>query len=287
MRKEKYIKSLGIFKYKKRDVLASELVVETFVVNYDMMNNTKLWHLNNDVNDGYYKHLYPVTEKQYDKLTELQSASSVPLKEEEIMQVINAVEYKHDGWNPARYRRGLCGVGYSGMDLGTGGYFEISYIKWKNMMQRCYDKKVHKYKPEYADKTICEEWQNYANFKIWFDEHYIPSDSQIDLDKDLLIQGNKVYSPETCVLLAHYINAIFEYNAIDQVHKNEDGMFVIGKGKCKSKKKVYATYEEAYERVCEKKEHRIEKAVEKNLTKVPMCAYEAMLRWDVRATMCG
>ena len=29
------------------------------------------------------------------------------------MQVINAVEYKQDGWNPAHYKRGMCGIGYS------------------------------------------------------------------------------------------------------------------------------------------------------------------------------
>lgn len=69
-------------------------MVGTFIVNYDMMNNTRIWHLNNDVTDGYYKHLYPVTEKQYEKLTELQEESAAPLSEEVIMDVINSVEYK-------------------------------------------------------------------------------------------------------------------------------------------------------------------------------------------------
>ena len=80
-------------------------MVETFIVNYDMKNNTRIWHLNNDVTDGYYKHLYPVTEKQYEKLTELQEESAAPLSEEVIMDVINSVEYKQDGWNPYKYRR--------------------------------------------------------------------------------------------------------------------------------------------------------------------------------------
>ena len=262
LKKERYIKYTQTYDYKKVKVTGSSLVVGTFIVNYDMMNNTRIWHLNNDVTDGYYKHLYPVTEKQYEKLTELQEESAAPLSEEVIMDVINSVEYKQDGWNPYKYRRSMCGIGYHGCNDADSE--SISFKKWKNMMQRCYDKNVHKkYKPEYKDKTICEEWLNYANFRIWFDEHYVPGKWQIDLDKDLLVQGNKEYSPETCVFLEHYQNTMFEHNAKDMIYENEDGTFFIGKGR----KKTYATYEEAEERT------------------IQMCAHEAMLKWDVRAAV--
>lgn len=226
------------------------------------------------------KHLYPVTEKQYEKLTELQEESAAPLSEEVIMDVINSVEYKQDGWNPYKYRRSMCGIGYHGCNDADSE--SISFKKWKNMMQRCYDKNVHKkYKPEYKDKTICEEWLNYANFRIWFDEHYVPGKWQIDLDKDLLVQGNKEYSPETCVFLEHYQNTMFEHNAKDMIYENEDGTFFIGKGR----KKTYATYEEAVDIICGRNKKRIENEIEKSLGKIPMCAHEAMLKWDVRAAV--
>lgn len=150
------------------------------------------------------------------------------------------------------------------------------------MSERCYDKNVHKkYKPEYKDKTICEEWLNYANFRIWFDEHYVPGKWQIDLDKDLLVQGNKEYSPETCVFLEHYQNTMFEHNAKDMIYENEDGTFFIGKGR----KKTYATYEEAVDIICGRNKKRIENEIEKSLGKIPMCVHEAMLKWDVRAAV--
>jgi hypothetical protein len=38
---------------------------------------------------------------------------------------------------------------------------------------------------------------------MWFDEHYI---ERYDLDKDILIRGNKVYSPETCCFVPHKLN---------------------------------------------------------------------------------
>ena len=285
LRKEKYLKTSQTYAYKKKKVMASSLVIETFVVNYDMTNNIRIWHLKNDTKDLYYKHLYPVTENQYERLTQLQEKSEEPLTEDVIMDVINAIEYKQDDWNPWDYHRGLCGIGYSGMKMNTEMRHSVSYYRWKNMVQRCYDKKVHKkYKPEYKDKSVCEEWLNYSNFKIWFDEHFVPSkNNQIDLDKDLLVQGNKVYSPETCVFLLHYQNTMFERSAKDKIYENEDGTFVIGNGK----KKTYATLKEAEDIVCERNQNHIESVAEKCKGSIPMCAYEAMLNWDVRLAMCG
>lgn len=257
-----------------------------FGVGYDIAKKLKdnadaytyAWHQLNNENDLYYKNLYPVTEKQYNRLTELQEESVFPLSEDLIMQVINAVEYKQDGWNPAHYKRGMCGIGYNGMAVGKGIY-EKSYIKWKDMMQRCHDKEVHKkYKPEYADKCVCEEWQNYANFKLWYDEHHVFG-NRIDLDKDILKPGNKEYSPETCVLIEHYINTIFERHAQDNIYENEDGKYFVGS----NRKKVYETYDEVFEFACNKKKERIEKVAEKNLGRIPKCAYDAMLRYDVEA----
>lgn len=278
LEKERYIKHTKTFKYVKHRVSAEELAVETFIVNYDKTNNTRIWHQLNNENDLYYKNLYPVTEKQYNRLAELQEESVFPLSEDLIMQVINAVEYKQDGWNPAHYKRGMCRIGYSGMAVGKGIY-EKSYIKWKDMMQRCHDKEVHKkYKPEYADKCVCEEWQNYANFKLWYDEHHVFG-NRIDLDKDILKPGNKEYSPETCVLIEHYINTIFERHAQDNIYENEDGKYFVGS----NRKKVYETYDEVFEFACNKKKERIEKVAEKNLGRIPKCAYDAMLRYDVEA----
>lgn len=283
LRKERYIKYTQTYAYKKVKVIGASLVVENFIVNYDMANNNRIWHLNNDTSDGYYKHLYPVTENQYERLTELQEQSSEPLSEDVIMDVINAVEYKQDNWNPWNYHRGLCGVGYSGCD--DADYTSNSYYKWKNMVQRCYDKKVHKkYKPEYKDKSVCEEWLNYSNFRSWFDEHYVPcKNNQIDLDKDLLVQGNKIYSPETCVFLVHYQNLMFEGKRGNCVYVNKDGTFSVD-GK---KNNSYKTYEEALEFVIVRQIEKIESVAEKCKGTIPMCAYEAMMNWDVRLAMCG
>ena len=71
LEKEKYVKPTKIFKYVKHRVSAEELAVETFIVNYDKTNNTRIWHQLNNENDLYYKNLYPVTEKQYDHIHQM------------------------------------------------------------------------------------------------------------------------------------------------------------------------------------------------------------------------
>ena len=58
-----YFKSKKEWGYRRQKVSASELVIQTFIVNHDMKNNTKCWHTDNNKRDNYYKHLYPVTDK--------------------------------------------------------------------------------------------------------------------------------------------------------------------------------------------------------------------------------
>ncbi len=274
--KEEYIKSLRIFKYRKRKVKASELVIDTFIVNYDKTNNTKVWHLNGDVSDNYYKNLFPVTEKQYEAIQELQDRTC-SVTEEEIMQIVNAVEYKPDNWNPWFWRRTVCGVGYYGMLMNAKEYSSTVYVTWQNMIQRCYSKKLQKkYKPQYRDKSVCEEWHNYANFKLWYEEH-ITEGCQIDLDKDLLKQGNKIYSPETCVFIEHYINTTFEGKHGDCVVQNKDGKYIY----TKKKNVVFDTEEDAVQEYYKDQQKLINNMAEKHKGKIPNCAYEAMLRWNV------
>lgn len=86
-----------------------------------------------------------------------------------------------------------------------------SYNTWKNMLERCYDDKLLKKYPTYTDCTVCEEWLYFSNFKKWFDEHYRwdldEKGLRPCLDKDLLVKGNKIYSPDTCIFLPNSVNS--------------------------------------------------------------------------------
>lgn len=82
---------------------------------------------------------------------------------------------------------------------------KFEYNKWRWMILRCYDENELKKEPSYIGCKVCEEWLNFQNFARWiYDNKYECDD--LELDKDLLIKGNKIYSPNTCCLLPHEIN---------------------------------------------------------------------------------
>lgn len=278
--KNVYFKTKKEWGYKKVKVSASDLVIQTFIVNYDMQNNTKVWHTDNNMKDNYYKHLYPVTELQYEAIKKVYDDTGVAA-EEQIMSIVNSAEYKYNGWNPKCFKRTYEGKGY----IGTNDVDCKSpeYLRWTNMIQRCYNKNVHKYKPYYKDKKVCEEWLNFANFRIWYREHIIEG-AKVDLDKDILCQGNKVYSPETCVFVEHYINTVFEdRSAKRRIVQNKEKryevyMIVLNKNILFG---TFDTKEEAEKGYITGKKDYILKLADSCKGKVQDCLYNAMVNWNV------
>jgi len=80
-----------------------------------------------------------------------------------------------------------------------------SYKCWVRVLERCYDPKYKKKNPSYNDVAICDEWIKFSNFKEWFDKNYVDG---YEIDKDILVQGNKVYSPDTCCFVPRRINTL-------------------------------------------------------------------------------
>ena len=87
------------------------------------------------------------------------------------------------------------------------------YQKWQNMLQRCFDNKLKEKNPTYKDVSCCNRWLCFANFledfEILKQEHNWSEDIKLNLDKDILHKGNKLYSLENCVLVPDYINFLF------------------------------------------------------------------------------
>lgn len=73
------------------------------------------------------------------------------------------------------------------------------YEKWKSMIHRCYSGK------DYSDVTVCEEWLTFSNFKKWMETQDWEGK---ELDKDLLMLGAKIYSPETCCFISRKLNNV-------------------------------------------------------------------------------
>lgn len=106
------------------------------------------------------------------------------------------------------------------------------YNTWKNMLHRCFDAREKEKRPTYKDTSCCNEWLLYENFYEWlhsqenFDK-WINGDKWC-LDKDILVKGNKIYSPETCCLVPNRVNVLFTKSNANRgecpigVHKYKD-----------------------------------------------------------------
>lgn len=98
-------------------------------------------------------------------------------------------------------KRMVCGVGINDMY----GVSELqSYKTWDAMIRRCYTS--HSNKPTYVGCSVSSEWLLFSNFKKWFDDNYIEG---YQLDKDILVNGNKIYSAATCCFVPQRINVLF------------------------------------------------------------------------------
>lgn len=80
------------------------------------------------------------------------------------------------------------------------------YNRWKLMLQRCYYKGFHKRNSTYEGCYVSEGWLVFSNFKAWMEKQDWEGK---DLDKDILFEGNKVYSKETCVFVDQEVNKFF------------------------------------------------------------------------------
>ncbi len=82
---------------------------------------------------------------------------------------------------------------------------------WRHMLSRA----TGNTRPaRYCDAQVCEDWHNLQNFLEWaiLQEGYNcveDNGKSWHLDKDIVVRGNKLYSPETCVFVPNEINTFF------------------------------------------------------------------------------
>ena len=194
-------------------------------------------------------------------------------------------------FTPSKY-----GVGYLGNEktIDENGKSLKSYETWTNMLMRCYSEKY----PTYKDCCVCEEWLNYSNFKKWFNDNYYEIDGeQMALDKDILVKGNKVYSPNTCVFVSKSINTLFiKSNKIrgkypigvykpNNSNKYQAQCNILINGK-KQKKYLgsYNTIDDAFNAYKEFKEVYIKQIADFYKDKIPNKLYDAMYNYKVEIT---
>jgi len=96
------------------------------------------------------------------------------------------------------------------------------YTKWVDILKRCHDPKEQARNPTYIGCTVCEEWKYLSNFIKWVDSQPNRDWQNCEPDKDLLINGNKIYSPATVVFITKNLNGFLTTSL------NNRGEFMLG-----------------------------------------------------------
>lgn len=192
------------------------------------------------------------------------------------------------------YSKSYYGIGFEGegeYSVTVKGKFTKAGSVWSDMLRRCCSEKYKDMKPFYKESHMCEEWYNFQNFAKWYEENYYEVDGeQMCLDKDILIKGNKKYSPETCIIIPQTINKLIERNKRTNelplgVHYDKRGNRYIAQCKNTKGNNGYLGYfdspEEAFYIYKEAKEKRIKQVADKYKGKIPQNVYDALYNYKV------
>lgn len=175
---------------------------------------------------------------------------------------------------------------------------EKKYQLWYNMKTRCYNPNYHKVKPGYKDCTICNEWLDDRElFYEWVDMNFykIKGEPTVELDKDILLPGNKIYGPDTCIFVPKRINDLFIHihGRVDNglpagvTYSEKTGTYKVSAmltcDDSDKKKNVvlgyYDTIEEAFDVYKEHKKAEIIYIADLYRRKIPEQLYQAMVNW--------
>ena len=190
------------------------------------------------------------------------------------------------------YHRSVVGIGYYGVGkyrLCKGNEFERKiYGVWRGMLNRCYMLE----RKSYAECTVDERFHNFQVFAAWYEENfYTVGTERMDIDKDILIKGNKVYSPDACILVPVTINTLFIQN------RRHRGALPVGVYKFRNKYRAcvsrydssidlgtFDTPEEAFLAYKTAKEAYIKQVADEYKDKIPKKLYDALYAYTIEIT---
>jgi len=192
------------------------------------------------------------------------------------------------------YRLSVAGVGY----IGAGTYSPANSLQlwtvWSNMITRCYDEDSLKKNITYVGCSVHKVWHCFQNFAAWSEaQPEFIKNKDWCLDKDIIEQGNKIYSPDKCSYVPVAINNLFTLRGNKRgeyplgVHKEgKSGKFIAqinreGRRICLGR---FATPEQAFLVYKEAKESVVKEIAEKYKSEINSQVYTSLINWKVEVT---
>ena len=195
-----------------------------------------------------------------------------------------------------RYVPSVYGVGIVGNKYPTkvNDVQTKEYGLWKSMLQRCYSDIYKKKNPTYIDCEVSDKFKSYEYFYEWCNKQIGFCVDGFEIDKDLLIKGNKVYSESTCVFLPKEINSVLTkctasrgeyYIGVCWSKTHKDFKAQVSKNKGESEHLGYFKTElEAFKAYKVAKESFVKEQANKWKSQIDERAYEALMSYTVEIT---
>ena len=191
------------------------------------------------------------------------------------------------------YVPSVCGVGIVGTKYPStiNGVSTKEYDLWQSMLRRCYSDKSKKKRPTYEGCEVSENFKSFEYFYEWCHKQIGFGIEGFELDKDLLIKGNKVYSEDSCVFLHKDINLLLvKREALRGTHligvyQHKKGRaFVATVNKNKGKREYLGCFKteiEAFNAYKQAKESFVKEQANKWKDKIDPRAYNALMNYEV------
>ena len=193
-----------------------------------------------------------------------------------------------DPYVPSVHGVGVTGTKYP---ITVDDVITKEYELWVHMLQRCYSDSFKKKRPTYEDCKCSENFKSYEYFCEWCHSQIGFNNKDWQLDKDLLVKGNKVYNEFTCVFLPQEINKILTKSTASRgehligVHWcNTKEAFVLQVSKSKGKREhlgYFKTELEAFNAYKVAKEAFVKEQANKFKSQIDPRAYEALMNYEV------
>ena len=185
-----------------------------------------------------------------------------------------------------KYFPTICGVGYYGNALPKRSCpkIEMAYSVWFKMLSRCYDARIKQAK-NYSDCSVSEYFASFEHFSTWYLSQVGSDQNNWQLDKDLLVKGNRVYSEDTCCLVPAEIN-----NLLRRYTKESDTCKGVYYNKRLSKFSahllgkyigLFTTELEAFQVYKQAKQTYIKDVANKWKDQIDPKVYEALISWEI------
>ena len=198
------------------------------------------------------------------------------------------------------YVQSVHGIGIVGTKYPStiNGVVTKEYTLWQSMLRRCYSDSSKKEYPTYEGCEVSENFKYYEYFYEWCHKQIgfgvDGNGNSFQLDKDLLVKGNKVYSETICVFLPNEINSLLtkrtasrgEYLiGVSWSETNKAFIARVNKNTGKSKHLgSFKTELEAFNAYKEAKETYIKEQAEKWKSQIDERAYNALMNYQVEIT---